>query len=79
MSAQEPSIPKVVDFSEIRRIEFPWTHEHTYLNNASHGPLPLRTIKILNQFNELRGDPTQLSDDYLDTVVAAARTAPEGA
>ena len=73
MSAQEPNIPRAADFSEIRRIEFPWTGEHTYLNNASQGPLPLRTIKALIEFNELRGDPTRLPDDYLSTVVADAR------
>ena len=31
------------DIAQLRRSEFPWTRETTYLNHASVGPLPERT------------------------------------
>ena len=34
-------------FRELRDREFPWTADVTYLNNASIGPLPERTRRVL--------------------------------
>lgn len=60
-------------FAEIRRSEFPWTAETTYLNNASIGPLPERTRLVLEEFNRKRAAPHQLPDRELFAGMAESR------
>ncbi len=61
------------DFAEIRRTEFPWTSDTTYLNNASIGPLPERTRLVLEEFNRKRAAPYQLPDRELFAGMAESR------
>jgi cysteine desulfurase / selenocysteine lyase len=58
---------------ELRRAEFPWTSETTYLNNASIGPLPERTRLALEAFNHRRAAPFQLPDRELFAMMAESR------
>ena len=61
------------DLGELRRTEFPWTAETTYLNNASIGPLPERTRLVLEAFNRKRAAPFQLPDRELFASMAESR------
>jgi cysteine desulfurase / selenocysteine lyase len=61
------------DLAELRRTEFPWTDETTYLNNASIGPLPERTRKTLEEFNRRRSAPFQLPDREIFASMAESR------
>ena len=61
------------DLGGLRRTEFPWTDETTYLNNASIGPLPERTRKTLEEFNRRRSAPFQLPDRDIFTSMAESR------
>ena len=61
------------DLAELRRTEFPWTDETTYLNNASVGPLPERTRKTLEEFNRRRSAPFQLPDRDIFASMAESR------
>lgn len=53
------------DLTALREREFPWAvrGDAIYLNNASTGPLPTRTVKAIDEFNRLRTRPYLLSDD----------------
>ncbi|KPK01530.1 MAG: hypothetical protein AMS20_13460 [Gemmatimonas sp. SG8_28] len=62
-------------FRELRDREFPWTADVTYLNNASIGPLPERTRRVLDAFAARRATPHLLSDHELQQMLADARTA----
>jgi cysteine desulfurase / selenocysteine lyase len=61
------------DLAELRRAEFPWTDETTYLNNASIGPLPERTRRSLEEFNRRRSAPFQLPDRDIFASMAESR------
>jgi cysteine desulfurase/selenocysteine lyase len=61
------------DVEKLRRTEFPWTDETIYLNNASVGPLPERTRRVLDEFNRKRGAPFQLPDRELMALMAQSR------
>jgi cysteine desulfurase/selenocysteine lyase len=63
------------DVDALRRAEFPWAAagESTYLNNASTGPLPVRTQAALAAFNALRGAPHRLTDDIQFATLAKSR------
>jgi cysteine desulfurase/selenocysteine lyase len=61
------------DLAELRRTEFPWTDETTYLNNASIGPLPERTRRTLDEFNRRRSAPFQLPDRDIFVSMAESR------
>jgi cysteine desulfurase/selenocysteine lyase len=61
------------DIADLRRTEFPWTEETTYLNNASIGPLPERTRKTLEEFNRRRSAPFQLPDREIFASMAQSR------
>jgi selenocysteine lyase/cysteine desulfurase len=61
------------DLAELRRTEFPWTDQTTYLNNASIGPLPERTRKTLEEFNRRRSAPFQLPDRDIFASMAESR------
>ena len=59
----------------LRKEEFPWTAETTYLNNASIGPLPERTRRVLDAFTARRAAPHLLSHQELGAVTSEARAA----
>lgn len=59
------------DVATLRVQEFPWTERgpDVYLNNASTGPIPARTLRAMAEFNARRGEPFRIADaDELDTV-----------
>ena len=62
-----------LDLASLRRTEFPWTAETIYLNNASVGPLPERTRRVLDEFNRKRAAPFQLPDRELFATMAESR------
>lgn len=59
----------------LRTTEFPWTADTIYLNNASVGPLPERTRRVLDGFNAKRTAPHLLPDRELFAGLTAAREA----
>jgi len=63
------------DVAGLRAAEFPWTGESVYLNNASIGPIPERTRRALDDFNQRRTAPYRLPDRDLQAILATARQA----
>ncbi len=63
------------DLEALRAAEFPWSADGDtiYLNHASTGPLPSRTVKALGRFNALRSEPHRISHEEQFGVLAAAR------
>jgi len=63
------------DVEALREREFPWSArgEAIYLNNASTGPLPERTLAALREFDERRAAPYRLSDDLQFATLAHGR------
>jgi cysteine desulfurase/selenocysteine lyase len=63
------------DVETIREREFPWAArgEAIYLNHASTGPLPQRTLHALRDFDGLRAHPYRLPDDLLFATLARGR------
>jgi selenocysteine lyase/cysteine desulfurase len=57
----------------LRKEEFPWTAETTYLNNASIGPLPERTRRVLDAFTARRAAPHLITHQELLAVLTEAR------
>ena len=59
--AQDPAY----DIRDLREREFPWAArgDAIYLNNASTGPLPRRTVDALSDFNERRAAPYLITDE----------------
>ena len=53
-----------LDVQALRATEFPWAvrRESIYLNSASTGPLPARTVRAIAEFNEARTQPHRLTD-----------------
>jgi selenocysteine lyase/cysteine desulfurase len=53
------------DVEALRQREFSWAAagEALYFNAASTGPLPVRAIRAVNQFTELRGAPHRISHE----------------
>lgn len=48
----------MTDLAELRRTEFPWTDgDVAYLNHASTGPLPSRTLRALAEWDQIRAEP----------------------
>src|SRR2546421_11037323 len=62
-------------FRALRAAEFPWTADTVYLNNASIGPIPERTRRVLDEFTAKRIAPHLLPDRELQAGVQAARVA----
>jgi cysteine desulfurase / selenocysteine lyase len=62
------------DLGQLRREEFPWATETTYLNHASVGPLPERTRRAVEAFNHKRSQPFQLPDRDLFALMAVSRS-----
>ncbi|MDH3455201.1 MAG: aminotransferase class V-fold PLP-dependent enzyme [Gemmatimonadota bacterium] len=65
--------PMVHTVRRLRSAEFAWTAEATYLNNASIGPLPERTRRVLDDFSAQRTAPHRLSDRELHDMLATTR------
>ncbi len=63
------------DVEALRATEFPWTtaSDTIYLNHASTGPLPSRTVEALARFNALRAEPHRISHEEQFGVLTAAR------
>jgi selenocysteine lyase/cysteine desulfurase len=63
------------DVQSLREREFPWAAraEAIYLNNASTGPLPERTLRAIREFDERRAAPYRLSDDLQFATLAKSR------
>jgi cysteine desulfurase/selenocysteine lyase len=55
---------RALDVAALRRNEFPWTErgDAIYLNSASTGPLPARTVAALDEWAHLRAEPHRISD-----------------
>lgn len=64
------------DVDALRRDEFPWAAagETIYLNNASTGPLPRRTIAALDEWSRLRGNPQRISHEFQFGTLDRARS-----
>ena len=50
------------DFAALRREEFTGITDAIYLNSASIGPLPARTVRRLNEYAALRASPHRMND-----------------
>ncbi len=63
------------DVDALRGTEFPWAArgDHVYLNNASTGPLPARTVRALAEFSARRAEPWRISQDEQFGVIARSR------
>lgn len=63
------------DVQLLREKEFPWAArgESIYLNNASTGPLPVRTVAAQAAFTAKRAEPFRLSDDDQFAIVRRSR------
>ena len=73
MSAPSPA--PAYDLAALRAAEFPWTArgEACYLNNASTGPMPARTVRALAEFNALRAEPWRIAQEYQFGVLDRSR------
>jgi selenocysteine lyase/cysteine desulfurase len=63
------------DVQALREREFPWAArgDAIYLNNASTGPLPVRSVAAQHAFTAKRAEPFRLADDDQFAVVRRAR------
>lgn len=62
------------DVEALRAAEFPWAAASgPYLNHASTGPLPVRTVRALADFNALRAEPHRISQEMQFGVLAKSR------
>lgn len=63
------------DVEQLRREEFPWAAagESVYLNSASTGPLPRRTVSAVNRFTELRSTPHRITHEMQFGTLARSR------
>jgi selenocysteine lyase/cysteine desulfurase len=63
------------DVEALRREEFPWAAagDNIYLNNASTGPLPARTVRITEHWAQLRANPHRISHDLQFDMLARSR------
>jgi selenocysteine lyase/cysteine desulfurase len=63
------------DVDAVRREEFPWASagEAIYLNNASTGPLPARTVRVTEEWARLRANPNRISHDFQFDALARGR------
>jgi cysteine desulfurase / selenocysteine lyase len=63
------------DVAALRDREFPWAArgDVTFLNAASTGPLPQRTVDKLAEWAALRATPHKLADDVLFSTLARSR------
>ena len=63
------------DVDALRLREFPWTKrdEVVYLNNASTGPLPARTVRAVGDFTSARAEPWTISEAMQFDTLAESR------
>ncbi|MEO6878381.1 MAG: aminotransferase class V-fold PLP-dependent enzyme [Gemmatimonadaceae bacterium] len=63
------------DVDALRREEFPWaaSGETIYLNSASTGPLPARTVRVVTAWAALRENPQRISEDLEFGTLARGR------
>lgn len=63
------------DVAALRAAEFPWMDpaHAVFLNNASTGPLPMRTVEAVRTFTDLRHAPHRMPDDLLFDTLARSR------
>ncbi len=63
------------DLESLRAAEFPWTagDETVFLNNASTGPLPQRTIDVLAHWSTLRANPQRITQELQFGALARGR------
>jgi cysteine desulfurase / selenocysteine lyase len=63
------------DLAALRSVEFPWAAagEAVYLNNASTGPLPRRTVRAVEEFSAKRAEPFRLSETLQFDTLARSR------
>jgi cysteine desulfurase/selenocysteine lyase len=63
------------DVESLRAREFPWAArgEAIYLNNASTGPLPQRTVEAQAAFNAARAAPFRITEDIQFDTLARSR------
>ena len=66
---------RVLDVDGVRQAEFPWATrgDRVYLNHASTGPLPARTLRTLAKWTASRGEPWRISDEMEFDVMGRAR------
>ncbi|HEY0777481.1 MAG TPA: aminotransferase class V-fold PLP-dependent enzyme [Gemmatirosa sp.] len=63
------------DLDALRTAEFPWTArgDAVYLNHASTGPLPARTVTAVTEFVARRAEPHRIADPELFGTLARVR------
>lgn len=63
------------DVDALRAAEFPWAvrDDVTYLNNASTGPLPVRTVAAVADWVQRRAEPWRITDPEIFAIGARAR------
>jgi kynureninase len=63
------------DVHGLRAREFPWAArgDAIYLNNASTGPLPARTVAAVAEFTHRRAEPFRLRDGELSATMRRVR------
>ncbi|HEU4570366.1 MAG TPA: aminotransferase class V-fold PLP-dependent enzyme [Gemmatimonadales bacterium] len=61
------------DIHALRAAEFPWADRRIYLDHASLGPLPARTLRAVNEFNTRRAVPFQVAPEDFSTITGDAR------
>lgn len=73
-SRLEPPV-QAVDVDALRAREFPWAErgDTVFLNAASTGPLPRRTVETLEEWARLRATPHKLTDDFVFATLARSR------
>ena len=71
MRLERPSL----DLHAVREAEFPWTQtgETVFLNAASTGPLPRRTVETTKAWAALRAEPHRLDDAALFATLGRSR------
>jgi selenocysteine lyase/cysteine desulfurase len=71
----ERDIPSLERLDALRRTEFPWslTGERVYLDHASTGPLPRRTVDALAAFTAKRAEPWRLGQEEQFAVLDRGR------
>lgn len=61
------------DVAALRDAEFPWAGDRIYLNHASTGPLPARSLIAVEEFNRRRAAMDGMEDPVLQGILANAR------
>jgi len=63
------------DLEALRKHEFPWANsgESIYMNHASTGPLPERTVRKLDEWSRLRTQPQRISQELQFGTLARCR------